>query len=165
ERFGGERLIGNDAVDAVDEFRREALANRDQRDILQLAGEVLALRPDSRLKSEIGIDLAHHFARAQIAGKKHEATFEVDGRIIAETQDALVQHAKQEPGHGRRGFFDFVEEYQREAVLFAGDGVQLLLREHGLRFAMAEIARRRPDQLGYLMLHLELAAIHLQYVL
>ena len=42
--------------------------------------------------------------------------------------------------------------------------VQLLLREHGLGFAMAQIAGRRADQLGHLVLHLELAAIHLEDV-
>ena len=40
ERLGGQRLIGDDAIDAIDELRREALANRHQRDVLQLAGEV-----------------------------------------------------------------------------------------------------------------------------
>ena len=40
ERFRRQRLVGDDAIDAVDELRREALAHRHQRDVLQLAGEV-----------------------------------------------------------------------------------------------------------------------------
>ena len=43
QRLGRQRLVSDDAVDAVDEFRREALAHRHQRDVLQLAGEVGAL--------------------------------------------------------------------------------------------------------------------------
>ncbi len=78
---------------------------------------------------------------------------------------AFVQHAQQQARHGRRGLFDFVEQHQRQAALLAGDRVQLLLRQHGLRFAMSQVAGRRADQFGHLVLHLELAAIHLENVL
>ena len=85
--------------------------------------------------------------------------------VVAQPQNALVEHAQQQARHGGRGLFDFVEQHQRQVALFAGDGVQLLLGEHGLGFAMAQVAGRRADQLGHLMLHLELAAIHLEDVL
>ncbi len=77
----------------------------------------------------------------------------------------FIEHAQQQAGHRRRGLFDFIEEHQREVALFAGDGVQLLLGEHRLGFAMAQISGRRADQFGDLMFHLELAAIHFQDVL
>ncbi len=128
---------------------------------------VRSLRAGSldRLEAEIGVDLAHHFARAQVAGEEHQALFEVDRGVVAQPQNALVEHAQQQARHGGRGFLDFVEQHQRQAALFAGDGVQLLLGQHGLRFAVAQIAGRRADQLGDLVLHLELAAIHLEDVL
>ena len=166
ERFRRERLVGDDAIDAVDELRRKALAHRHQRDALQLAGEIGRARaPLHRLEAEIGIDLAHHFARAQVAGEEHQALFEIDRGIVAQPQNAFVQHAQQQPRHGGRGLLDFVEQHQRKAAFLAGDGVELLLGEHGLGFAMAQIAGRRADQLGDLVLHLELAAIHLENVL
>ena len=118
-----------------------------------------------RLEAEIGIDLAHHFARAQIAGEEHQALFEIDRGVVAQPQDAFVQHAQQQARHGGRGFFDFVEQHQRQVALLAGHGVELLLGQHGLGFAMAQVAGRRADQLGDFVLHLELAAIHLEHVL
>jgi len=39
---------------------------------------------------------------------------------------------------------------------------ELLLREHGLGLAMAQVAGRRADKLGHFVLHLELTAIHSQ---
>ena len=117
------------------------------------------------LKAEIGIDLLHHFPRAQIAGEKHQALLEIDGGVVAQPQNAFVQDAQQQPRHRRRGLLDFVEQHQRQAALFAGHRIQLLLRQHRLRFAMAQISGRRADQLGDLVLHLELAAIDLENVL
>ena len=117
------------------------------------------------LKAELRIDLAHHFARAQVAGKKYQAFFEIDRRIVAQPQQALIEHAQQQARHRRRGFFDFVEQYQRQAALFAGHRVQLLLGQHRLGFAVAQISGRRANQFGHLVLHLELAAIHLEDVL
>ena len=80
-------------------------------------------------------------------------------------RSAFIEHAQQQPRHRRRRLFDFVEQHQRKVALVAGHGVQLLLRQHRLRFAMAQIAGRRADQLGDLVLHLELAAIHFQDIL
>ena len=117
------------------------------------------------LEAELGVDFAQHLPRAQVAGEEHQALFEVDRGVVAQPQNALVQHAHQQARHGRRGLFDFVEQHQREAALLAGDGIQLLLREHGLGFAVAQVAGRRADELGDLVLHLELAAIHLEHVL
>jgi hypothetical protein len=85
--------------------------------------------------------------------------------VVAQPQHALVEHAEQQAGHGGRGLFDFVEKHQRKVALLAGDGVELLLREHGLGFAMPQVAGRRADQLGDLVLHLELAAVHFEDVL
>ena len=124
-----------------------------------------ALRGLDGLKAEIRVDLAHHLARAQVAGEKYQALLEIHRGVIAQPQHALIEHAQQQAGHGRRGLLDFIEQHQREVALFAGHGVQLLLGQHGLRFAVAQVSGRRADQLGHLVLHLELAAIHLEHVL
>ena len=164
ERLRRQRLISDDAIDAVDEFRREALPHGHQRDVLQLAGEIGALGRFHGLEAEIRIDFAHHLARAEVAGEKHQALFEIDDGVVAQPQNPLVEHAEQQAGHGRRGLLDFVEQDQGQVALLGGDTVQLLLGEHGLRFAMPQVAGRRADQLGYLVLHLELAAVDLEDV-
>ncbi len=74
----------------------------------------------ARSEAEVGIDFPHHLARAQIAGQKHQALFEIDRGIVAQPQNALVQHAQQQARHGGRGLFDFVEQHQRKAALVAG---------------------------------------------
>ena len=165
QRFGGQRLVGDDAIDAVDELGREALAHRAQPDALQFAGQVGPFGGPHRLEPELRIDLLHHFARAQVAGEKHQALFEIDRGVVAQPQEAFIQHAQQQARHRGRGLFDFVEQHQREAALFAGHRIQLLLRQHRLGFAVAQVSGRRADQFGDLVLHLELAAIHLENVL
>ena len=117
------------------------------------------------LEAEIRVDFAHHLPRAEVAGKKHQALFEIDDSVVAQPQDPFVEHAEQQAGHGRRGLFDLVEQDQGQVALLAGDAVQLLLGEHGLGFAMPQVAGRRADQFGHLVLHLELAAIDLEDVL
>ena len=161
----GQRLIGDDAIDAVDELRRKALANGAQPDALEFAGEIRAFGGRTDWNPNSGIDLAHHFARAQVAGEKHQALFEIDRGVVAQPQQAFIQHAQEQARHRRRGFFDFVEQYQREVALFAGHGIQLLLGQHRLGFAMAQISGRRANQFRHLVFHLELAAIHLEDVL
>ena len=112
EGLGGEGLIGDDGVDTVDEFGGEALADGNQGDGLKLGGEVAAIFLIGGLKAELGIDLAHHLARAQVGGQEDEGLFEIDGRVVAEAEDALVEDAEEEAGHGRRGLLDFIEQNQ-----------------------------------------------------
>jgi hypothetical protein len=146
ERFGGERLVGDDAVDAVDEFGGETLADGHQRDVLQLGAYVLPLGGrHGGLEAEFGVELAHHLAGAQVAGEKDQTLVEVDDGVVAEPENAFVEDAEEEPGHGRGGLLDFVEQNQGQAVLFASDGIQLLLGQHGLRFAVTKVARGRAD--------------------
>ena len=91
--------------------------------------------------------------------------FEVNRGVIAEAKDALVQNPQQQARERGRGFLDFVEQHQRQVALLAGHSRQLLLGQHGLRFAVAQVAGRRADQLGDFVLHLELAAVHFEQVL
>ena len=52
---GDERLIGDDAIDAVDEFRRKALADGHHCDAPQLAGEIRPVAGAGRLEAEIRV--------------------------------------------------------------------------------------------------------------
>ena len=83
ERLQRERLIGDDAIDAVDEFGRKALADGHHSDAAQLAGEIGPGAGAGRLEAEIGVDLAQHFARAQVAGEEDQALFEIDDVLNA----------------------------------------------------------------------------------
>ena len=118
----------------------------------------LLLRHDG-FETEFRMQRPAHRVRAQIAGHKNQRALEIDRRIIAEPQHCFIQNSEQQAGHAGRGLFDFVEQHQRQAARFTGDPAQLLLGQHGLSFAMAQIARRRADQLGHFVLHLKLAAI------
>ena len=81
ERFRVERLVGDHMIDAIDEFRRKLAAHGAQRNALELAAQFFASAGGrGRLKSEIGLYFPHHFFRAQIAGQKYQAFFEIDRR-------------------------------------------------------------------------------------
>ena len=60
-----------------------------------------------RLEAEIGVDFAQHFARAEVAGEKHQALFEIDRGVVAQPENALIEHAQQQAGHARARPFRF----------------------------------------------------------
>ena len=62
---------------------------------------------------------------------------------------------------GVGSLLDLVEENERELVLFGVVAVEVLLREHRRGLAVAEVARRRADELRYLVRVLELGAVNL----
>ena len=162
ERFRIERPIRNHMVDAIDELRRKFLPHGHQRDSLKLVRQVFASAADrGRLKAEIRSNFAHHFLRAEITREKYETFFEINDRVVAEPENAPVEHAQQQPRQRRRGLLDLIEQDERESAVIAGDSRKLLLRKHRLRFAMAQISGRRANQFGDLMFHLKFAAIDL----
>src|SRR5262249_32262217 len=69
--------------------------------------------------------------------------------------------AQQELPQGVTGLFDFVKKQQREPEFLRVPLVQSFLREQGMGLAMAQVARRRTDQLGNLMAVLEFSTINL----
>src|SRR5579862_3560324 len=165
ERFGIERPVSDHVIDPVNEFGRKFLAHSDDGYSLELVAQVLARTADGGgLKSEVGTDLANHFLRAQIAGEKHQALLEVHHGVVAEAQNATVENPQQQACERRGGLLDLVEKNQGQSTVVAGNAGQFLLRKHGLRFAVSQVSRRRADQFGDLVLHLEFAAIDLQNV-
>src|SRR5882724_6205931 len=78
---------------------------------------ILVWSSGRRVKSNIGIDFPEHRARAKIAGEEDERLFQVDGRIIAQAQNSLVEDSQQEFRHRVRGFFDLLEQDERQIGL------------------------------------------------
>ena len=160
QRFLAERLIGDHGVDAIDELRRKVSPQSRHTDTLKLGEVTGAGRTHQGFKSEVGIQLPAHGACAQVAGQENQGLFEIDGSIVAQPQRGLVQNAQQQPRHRRRCLFDFIEQHNGKVARFAAGAIHFLLGEQGLRLAMTQIAWGRSHQLGHLMLHLKLAAIH-----
>ena len=111
------------------------------------------------------MDLAQHFPASEIAGEENQALFEIDRGVVAQPENALIEHAQQQAGERGGSLLDFVEQDQRQFAVLTGAGIEALLGEHGLGLAVAQIAGRRTDQLGDFVLELELAAVHLEHVL
>ena len=117
------------------------------------------------LETEIGVDFLEHLPRAEIAREEDHALLEIHRRVVAQAKDGFIEYPQEEPRHRRSGLFNLVEQHDRELTFFAGYRAELLLRQNGLCFAMTQVSRGRADELGDLVLHLELAAIHLEKVL
>ncbi len=75
---------------------------------------------------------------------------------------ALSRIPSSKSRHGRRGLLNLVKQDDRNVRVLARDAIDLRLIQHRLRFPMAEIARRRADEFGDLVLHLEFTAVNLQ---
>ena len=54
--------------------------------------------------------------RSQIAGQEDQGALEIHRRVVAQPEDRFVEHAQQQARHAGRGFFDFIEENQRQAA-------------------------------------------------
>ena len=116
-------------------------------------------------KPRSGLHLLHHLARAEVAGQEDQAFSKLTVRVVAEAQRGVVEHAEQQRRQRRRRLFDLVEEHEARSESGADHVEEPLLGQHRLRFAVAEVAGRRADQLGDLVIRLVLAAVDLQDVL
>jgi hypothetical protein len=161
ERQIVERLVGDDHVDAVDELRREAAPHRGHADALELRREIRGVALGHALEAQLGPHLLHHLARAEVAREEDEALLEIDDRVVAQRERGAIENAEQERRERGRCLLDLVEEHDRERAVGRGRRRQLLLREDGLRFAMAEVSRGRANQLRHLVVRLEFAAVDL----
>ena len=165
QRLLVERLVGDDDVDAVDELGRVAAPHRGDADVLELAGELDRVAIAAALEAEVRLHLLHHLARAEVAREEDEALLEVDGGVVAERQRRAIEDAEQQRRERRRRLLDLVEQHDRDRALRRDGLRQLLLGQDRLRLAMAEVARRRADELGDLVVRLELAAVDLDDLL
>src|SRR6185503_1330845 len=88
-----------------------------------------------------------HLLRAKVRGEKYHTTREVDLSVIAKGQRSLVQDPEKQLPQRVRSFLNLIEQDKRQLVLFAVILVEILLSQHRGRLAMAEISRRRADEL------------------
>ena len=159
--LGAQGLEDDYLIDAVHEFGRELAARGiDGRAIDLLVERVVDLHR-FRCKAEAAIDQAVHFGSAEVRGHDDDAARKIDAAVIAERQRGLVENAEQQLPERVRGFFDLVKEQDRELELLGVPLVERFLRQQGMSLAMAEVSRRRADQLGNFVGVLELGAIDL----
>ena len=52
-----------------------------------------------------------HLARPEIARHEDQRLLEIDGRVVAQPQRRLVEHAEQQPSQTRRRLLDLIEEH------------------------------------------------------
>src|SRR5437763_12555346 len=106
-------------------------------------------------------DEFRHLASAEVRGHHEHRLREVNASVVAQGERRLVEYAQEELPEGVAGLLDLVEEDERELALFGVVAVEILLREHRGGLAVAEVARRRADEFGYLVRVLELGAVNL----
>ena len=87
----------------------------------------------------------------------------VHAAVVAQRQRGLVQNAQQQLPQGVGGLFDLVEKQEAQLHLVRVILGKLFLRDQRMRFAVAQVARRRADQLGDFVGVLELRAVHLDH--
>src|SRR5262249_28188270 len=91
ERLGVERLIGHHGVNPIDKLWRKAPAHGRQCDTLQLARHLCPFSRATGLEANLGMALAHHLTRPQIAREENEALFKIDRGIVPKPQEGFVQ--------------------------------------------------------------------------
>jgi hypothetical protein len=111
------------------------------------------------LEADVRPHFAKHFARAEIAGEKNKRLLELHDRIVAHTQAPLVENAQQQRIQRRRGLFDLIEQDDRDIALLTDNAQQPFLCQQRLCLTVADISRRRADQLSDFMVRLVLGAV------
>ena len=85
----------------------------------------------------------------------------IDAAVVAERQRRFVENAEQQLPERVRSLFDLVKQDKRQFGIVRVRFVEIFLRQHRRGFAMAEVSRRRADQLRDLMRMLKLGAVDL----
>ena len=112
-------------------------------------------------EAEAAVDQVAHLGGPQVRGHDDDALREVDAAVVAEGQSGFVQNAEQQLPQGVGSFFDFVEQQDGELQLLGVPLIERFLRQQRMGLAVAEVSRRRADQLGDLVRVLELGAVDL----
>ena len=86
---------------------------------------------------------------------------EVDAAVVAQSQSGFVENAEQQLPQAVRSFFDFVKQHQRDFHVVGVHAIEILLRQHRRSFAMAQVSRRRANQLRDFVRMLKLGAVDL----
>src|SRR5213594_3433414 len=91
--------------------------------------------------------------------RKNKRLLELHDRIVAHTQAPLVENAQQQRIQRRRGLFDLIEQDDRDIALLTDNAQQPFLCQQRLCLTVADISRRRADQLSDFMVRLVLGAV------
>ena len=161
EVLGTQRLEDDDLVDAVHELGRELAARRVHGRASNFFVERVVDLHRSRRKAQTAIDQTVHLGGAEVGGHDDDAAGKIDAAVVAERQCSLVQNSEQQLPQGVGSLLDFVEEQDRELQFFRVPLVERFLRQQRMRLTVAEVSRRRADELGNLVRVLELGAIDL----
>ena len=112
-------------------------------------------------EAQAAIHHVAHLSRPQVRGHDDDALRKIHAAVVAQSQRSFVQNAQQQLPERVGGFFDFVEQQDRE---FKGLGVPLVQRFLGqqrMRLAVSQVSWRRADQLRDFVRVLKLGAIDL----
>src|SRR5208337_2901983 len=159
--FGTQGAKNHDLVDTIHELGGELAAGGVHRGAVDLAVEPGVQVGRLVDESHAAVDELAHLRGAKVRGHDDNALGEIDSAIVTEGQRGLIENTEQQLPQGVGGLFDLVEEQNRQLELVGMPLAERLLRQQGMGFTMAQIARRRADQLCDLMRMLELSAVNL----
>src|SRR5271165_2118314 len=159
--FGTQGAKDHDLVDAIHELGRKLPAGGIHRGAIDLGVEFGVHISGLLRESQAAIDEVTHLPGAKVGGQDDYALGKVDPAIVTEGQCGLIENAEQQLPQGVGGLFNFVEQQNRQLELVGMPLAQRLLRQYRMGLTMAQIARRRADQLRDLMRMLELSGVNL----
>ena len=114
-------------------------------------------------ESQIGFQNGTHLAGAEVARQEDHGPREIHPAVVAQRQGGLVEDAQQQIPERVAGLFDLVEQDEAELHLVGVVLVQHFLAQQRMGLAVAQVARRRADQLGDFVAVLELGAVDLDH--
>ena len=161
QRLVAQGAVRDDGVDPVHELRREMTPNGTQSHPLQMCRELRSGSPLMGVEAQPRLDLGQHVAGTEITREEDDRLLEIHFRPVTEPQGRLVEHAEQQLGERRGGFFYLVEEDQGKITPVAGRRVQDVLCQPRLRLRVPHVPGWGADELGHLVLVLELTAVDL----
>jgi hypothetical protein len=146
ELFALQRVEDHDFVEAVHEFGGELAACGFDGGAFDFFvevcfGFVFGLDEAVAATHEFG-----DFATAQVGGHEDNGLRKIDAAIVAESQGGFIEHAEEQLPEGVAGFFDFVEEQEREFEFIGVRSGERFLGDQRMCFAVTEIAWGRTDQ-------------------
>ena len=110
-------------------------------------------------EAQAAVDHVAHLTGPQVRGHDDDALRKIHAAVVAQSQSRFVQNAQQQLPERVGGLLDFVEQQNRELQSLGVPLVQSFLGQQRMRLAMAQVSRRRTDQLGDFVRVLKFGAI------
>ena len=156
-----ERMEDHNLVQAIHEFRGKFAARGFDGGAFDLFVEIgfgLVIGFDEAVAA--GHEISD-FHPAEVGGHENDGLGKIDAAIVAEGERGFVQDAEEKLPESIAGLFDLVEEQEGEFELIGMRCREGFLGNQRMSFAMAEVARRRTDELGNFVGVLKFGAIDL----